>query len=397
MASVRAVRSRAGEITGYRVDAKRTYSDGEQFRWSRTFPLDTRISAHANEVAANERGIQAEKDLDNRTHPGDRYDRPPDTDHRMTVGVWVARWRVDRGLAGDSQKTERVNLDRHILPTWRNVPFEDEVALSRLTVQQWVNRMSGAPRSVAARYGTFVKMINDAIDEPTVPLTASPCVRIKLPPPEPTGRRGLTEAEVAAIAKACGVHEMLIWTLAFTGMRISEAISRDVRHLHPLAGLELPPATRRRGETPVPARVTGRRRGGKTAAAIRTIALCGSHRATLLEYVGDRTGPLFVGRDGQRATYSAVWRQVERACEKLKLDEPVSPHWFRHTQATWLDDDGCRQVAIDERIGHKTKGVQGIYKHVTPAMRTQILAALERRWLVAHGLTVADNAGREAR
>lgn len=386
MASIRPVRNRSGDITGHRVEVKRNYSDGEQFRWSRTFPVDPRISAHANEIAAQERGIQAERDLDEGIHPRDRYDRPPQAERGMTVGDWVARWRVDRGLSAEAQRAECTHLDRHILPAWRDVVFEDQARMSRLTVQQWVNRMQGAPRSVRLRYGTFTKLINDALDEPSVPLSSSPCVRITLPKPEPTGRRALTEAEVAMIADACGVHAMLVWTLAFTGMRISEALSRDVMHFRPLAGLELPPAVRRRGEGPVAEPTGRRRRGGKTPAAIRSTGLCGSHRAELLVYIGGRTsGPLFLGGRRSRPSYGAVWRQIERACEALGFIDPVSPHWFRHTHETWLVEDGCAQVAIDERIGHKPKGIQGIYTHVTPAMRAQILASLERRWRVAHG------------
>jgi integrase len=378
-------------LVSHRIEVKRTYvnrrtGEQEQVRWSRNRPVDGRMTAVQNDREAHAVGHQAERDLDAGVHPQERYDAAPALAARgMTVGDWAARWRVDRGLSAGAAKAERVHLDRHILPTWRDVPLEDETRLSRLTVQQWVNRMPGAPRSVRLRYGTFTKMINDGIDEPTVPLTASPCVRIRLPAVEPTGRRALTEAEVAAIADACGVHRMLVWTLAFTGCRISELVSRDVSHLHPLSGLVLPPGTRRRGERPAASAPTGRRRGGKTPAAVREIPLCGSHRAELLAYVGDRTsGPLFVGRDGRsRATYTAVWKRIVAACEKLEFEEPVSPHWFRHTHETWLDDDEIRQVAIDERIGHKTKGVQGIYKHVTPRMRASVLSALERRWLAA--------------
>src|SRR5690606_8978022 len=156
---------------------------------------------------------------------------------------------------------------------------------------------------------------------------------------------------------------------------------------------ELPPATRRRGQKPLDEQVAPRRRkGGKTPSAIRVIGLCGSNRQELIDYIGDRKdGPLFVGRSGQRPSYAAVWRRIVAACEKvaadpsIDFDEPVSPHWFRHTHKTMLRAAHCDPVAINERIGHRTGGMDEIYVHVTPAMQAEILAVIEERWQSAFG------------
>lgn len=55
-------------------------------------------------------------------------------------------------------------------------------------------------------------------------------------------------------------------------------------------------------------------------------------------------------------------------------------HDLRHTHKTWMADDGIEPVARDERLGHVTPGMDGVYIHSTPAMRAKILAALQARW-----------------
>lgn len=55
-------------------------------------------------------------------------------------------------------------------------------------------------------------------------------------------------------------------------------------------------------------------------------------------------------------------------------------HEGRHTQSTWLIEDGIAEVARRARLGQKMKGMARVYDHVTPVMLSQITAALEARW-----------------
>jgi hypothetical protein len=52
-------------------------------------------------------------------------------------------------------------------------------------------------------------------------------------------------------------------------------------------------------------------------------------------------------------------------------------HDLRHTHKTWLIEDDIPEVAQAKRLGHRLAGVRGIYSHVTPAMVTRIVDALE--------------------
>ena len=55
-------------------------------------------------------------------------------------------------------------------------------------------------------------------------------------------------------------------------------------------------------------------------------------------------------------------------------------HDLRHTQKTWLIEDGIPEIAQAKRLGHRLGGVRGIYSHVTPAMEQAICDALQHRW-----------------
>lgn len=58
----------------------------------------------------------------------------------------------------------------------------------------------------------------------------------------------------------------------------------------------------------------------------------------------------------------------------------LSSHGNRHAQATWLEEEGISSILIDAIMGHRTKGMSGVYRHPTPAMRKARVDALERRW-----------------
>jgi hypothetical protein len=55
-------------------------------------------------------------------------------------------------------------------------------------------------------------------------------------------------------------------------------------------------------------------------------------------------------------------------------------HDPRHTCKTWLIEDGVPDVLQHKQMGHKYRGVPGIYSHVTQKMTDTMLAAMQARW-----------------
>jgi hypothetical protein len=64
----------------------------------------------------------------------------------------------------------------------------------------------------------------------------------------------------------------------------------------------------------------------------------------------------------------------------LPLRPGLTPHGLRHGHETWLDDLGVRYVLQSERMGHEVPGMRGVYSHITPGMREDLLAGLQELW-----------------
>jgi hypothetical protein len=45
-----------------------------------------------------------------------------------------------------------------------------------------------------------------------------------------------------------------------------------------------------------------------------------------------------------------------------------------------MEELGTPRVLIAERMGHELPSMQGVYAHVTPTMRAELVAALDRLW-----------------
>jgi integrase len=369
----------------FRIDFKHTNRDGTQVRGSLT-----RNSWYEAQTAAGD----AERDIRDGCHPYDRYDIAPAREV-LTVGRWIDRWRVGRGLGDHADEVEQSIVKLYILPRFSATPLAGESGdrLSRLAVQQWVNWLEAdgnAPWYVRRIYGVLRKIVSDAVDDPTVALDATPCVRIQLPALEPSDRRDLTIDEVAAICSRCGDYEWVAWTLFFGGMRIGELLKRDVGDWSPFTGITIA------GKPIAEARAKGKRkaktRASKTVAGGRTVPLCASHGRLIRDELGGRaTGPLVVDGRGERLTYWSFWKVWDTARAGAGLPD-VTPHWARHTFKTWLRDGGCDPRAVDTVTGHATPGMDRIYVHPTAAMLKVVTDVLEAKWVAAHASPTAGTA-----
>lgn len=64
--------------------------------------------------------------------------------------------------------------------------------------------------------------------------------------------------------------------------------------------------------------------------------------------------------------------------------EPIVPgltmHGLRHGHDTWMKEDHVDRALRFERMGWLAKDIEGVYEHVTPQMRQDLLTALQARW-----------------
>ena len=64
----------------------------------------------------------------------------------------------------------------------------------------------------------------------------------------------------------------------------------------------------------------------------------------------------------------------------LPVSRGLTPHGLRHGRKVWMDEDGVPDVLKSERLGHDEPGMRGVYGHVSPAMRAELMRTLQVRW-----------------
>ncbi|EXG79235.1 phage integrase family protein [Cryptosporangium arvum DSM 44712] len=61
----------------------------------------------------------------------------------------------------------------------------------------------------------------------------------------------------------------------------------------------------------------------------------------------------------------------------------LTPHGLRHGHKTWMDEAKIHRSLSTDRMGHEVPGMDGIYGHITPGMRRELLSVLEDLWTTA--------------
>ncbi len=185
---------------------------------------------------------------------------------------------------------------------------------------------------------------------------------IKLSSPQPRPRV-LTTGEAQAILDACDHRRdrLLFALLLDTGMRIGEALG--LRHE------DLDIAGRRVAVLPRVNDNRARVKGGRP----RFIPTSGALVRLYADYLNVEYGALdsdyvFVnlwGRPhGHPLTYPAVYDLVGRLRRRTGVG--FSPHWFRHTYATWLLRRGAGMESVKELLGHASISTTvDTYGHLT--------------------------------
>ena len=64
----------------------------------------------------------------------------------------------------------------------------------------------------------------------------------------------------------------------------------------------------------------------------------------------------------------------------LPVAAGLTPHGLRHSHKTWMEEARIPEVLSEERLRHEIPGISGAYRHVTPAMRRELSAAMTEAW-----------------
>lgn len=152
---------------------------------------------------------------------------------------------------------------------------------------------------------------------------------------------GLTRPEFADILAAAEregpVTHALICLLGLNGMRITECLNIDIEHLSYQRGYRTVHLPYRKGG-----------KVGTLALAVRT------SWAADQAIAGRETGPLLLGRNGERLNAAAARRTVRRLCKACGITKRISPHSLRHTFVTMALDAGVAERDIIDSTGHSS-------------------------------------------
>jgi integrase/recombinase XerD len=219
----------------------------------------------------------------------------------------------------------------------------DPLRARRAHVDAWARAMQvsgAAQRSVARRLAAVSSWYRYLVAEGV--RADSPVQHVRRPKISDRGETpGLTRVELrrllAAAAESGSKRSFaLLSLLAHTGLRINEALSRDVEHLahdrgHRILRLE--------------------RKGGNSD---RTVLTAPVGRAIDDYLAGRITGPLFITKAGKRMGQPEAWKMVRRIARRASLDGAgeISPHSLRVAFITGAREAGVPLEDVQDAAGH---------------------------------------------
>lgn len=399
-------------------------------RWKR--PDGTYDSASGFLTKAQAQAYADEQETDVRR--GDYFDsRPSDG---LLFSTWAEQWLDSIDLAPDSDHAYRKRLRAQLIPQWGDTP------ISRITTsayRAWEKRVRAAYSKNYARdlVSLFSILMADAVAHQPPLLKMSPVPPINrrrgryVPPPQ-NDVEAITPSQVLQMAEnARAVWGLagyaFILTKAYCGLRQGEMYGLRREWCYPAWPASDPGwpgnpggkgAERKRVRaareryTDVPAlRVQWQHQyarpldGGKRVPALALPKYGSVRNLVLPPFLADLLAEVLESHDSEwvfpaldggpllQSDFSTYyWRPMLQGAEERtgryarSRIEPVEgledavPHWLRHAMKAWMDEDGHPRVAVEERMGHRLQGVEGVYSRVTPLMEQRIADSLQVRW-----------------
>jgi integrase len=291
---------------------------------------------------------------------------PTETNARARLKDYARSW-----LAGKRRTLRRTTLERyaaaldlHILPALGDLYVD---AITKQDLITWRARQDANPSTVNGWVRILKTMLADATEDLDLP--KDPSARLKALHERPTytdDDPNLLEPEqlralLEAARSTCPWHYPVFATLAYTGMRTSEALALKWSDIDERAGIIHVRRGQVRGNV-------GTTKTGKT----RTVALDETLAAILREHrqqmvanqiPGLHKGWVFVSETGDLRYGTTLRKPLQQACKAAGIERRFTPHGFRRTFNNLL-----RQVTtttVQKALtGHATDRMAEHYSHV---------------------------------
>ncbi len=307
----------------------------------------------SKEKAGFTRKKDAEDYLANITVATNRGDYVDPKTAKTTISQLGAEWIANQShLKPSSFKVLEGAWRTYVEPTWGARRLSD---IRHSEVQAWVTKFvghDGKPRSatvVIRAYGVLAGILDVAVRDRRI--SSNPAREVKLPRKGKKRRAYLTAQQVQALAANSGQHAVLVFTLAYTGLRWGEAIALRVSSLDTL---------RRRMLV------------SENAVYIASRVNVGTpktHENRSVPYPKFLSEPLAracEGKTREQLVFGngvAYFRKVSsdtgwfvravRKCQAVDPDFPfITPHDLRHTAASLAISTGANPKAVQRMLGH---------------------------------------------
>ncbi|MEU8040961.1 site-specific integrase [Streptosporangium sp. NPDC049078] len=385
-------------------------------------------SGFATEQAAKDWGLLQEAEI-----RAKKWNDPRKGD--LLLQDWVAQWNNSQDLAETTEENYAYHLRTHILPAFGKRSLS---SLDTLEIEAWqrdIRKRKYAASSAKKARSLLSTILDDAVTAKLITTNPAHTRRrrgrqdIHATSSEEslwcTPNQALTIAERIALLAGRWDEALMFLLAAYTGMRFGEVRGLERQYawlgavrvewqLREVNGvfLQAPPKHNGRRTIPLPpfladlmsdqlrrtassrceckdhqgdylfrpqGKLEHHSRTGfanqwfRPAADGRLVAKGGRQRSRVMV---DEAGRYVPRRRGETLERTAT-RAVATWCPVV---EGLTFHDAKHGHKTWMIGDGIPEVAQFERLGHRMGGIRGVYSHVDPVFRQQILDALQARW-----------------
>ena len=176
----------------------------------------------------------------------------------------------------------------------------------------------------------------------------------------------LTVPEFERLADAFDTHkedELALKTLLLTGLRVSELLALEKRHVGNAAlTVEQSLDTRYGAKVVSPP---------KSDHAYRTISISKSLCRDINAFAATSPNEYLF-----QIGYTGLGKNLKKRCKALEL-APLNLHALRHSHCTYLLAKGVNVIAVSKRLGHHSTGFTlDTYGHLVPSMNDKITEVL---------------------
>lgn len=290
---------------------------------------------------------------------------------------YAAAWLAQRNIKPRTRAHYRQLLDRHLAPTFGDVPL---TAITPAAVRTWHANLTTGPTARAHAYSLLRTILGTAVDDGVI--TVQPCrIRSAGKVERAVRIEPATMEELAALAELMPARLRLIVPLAaWCALRFGEVTELRRRDVDLRAGV----LRIRRGVVRAAGQVIVDT--PKTSAGTRNVHVPGFLLPAIKTHLRDHAqiganGLLFYSGDGGQLAHSSLTYHFNRAAEAVGRPD-LTPHALRHTGATLAAQAGGTVGELMARLGHSSPTMALRYQHAS-ADRDRTIA--ERLSVLAEG------------